>query len=92
MGIVAMKVLGAGLLGGFGRRDLRNLPAAACRYVAQDERIHMLTIGMRSPAEVNANVKTLAEDTTCNSEDHALLAAVSSAVLNGENVKRMPVE
>ena len=92
MGIVAMKVLGAGMLGGFGRKDLENLPAAACRYVAQDERIHMLTIGMRTPAEVNANVKTLAEDITCNSEDHALLAAASAAVLNDKNVKKMPVE
>jgi len=92
MGIVAMKVLGAGMLGGFGRKDLENLPAAACRYVAQDERIHMLTIGMRSPAEVNANVKTLTEDTMCTSEEHALLAAVSAAVLNDKNVKKMPVE
>ena len=92
MGIVAMKVLGAGMLGGFGRQDLENLPAAACRYVAQDERIHMLTIGMRTPAEVNANVKTLAEDITCTTEDHALLAAVSAAVLNDKNVKKMPVE
>jgi predicted aldo/keto reductase-like oxidoreductase len=92
MGIVAMKVLGAGMLGGFGRKDLENLPAAACRYVAQDKRIHMLAVGMRTPAEVNANVKTLAEDTTCTGEDHALLAAVSSAVLNDKNVKRMPVE
>ena len=92
MGIVAMKVLGAGMLGGFGRKDLENLPAAACRYVAQDERIHMLTIGMRSPAEVNANVKTLAEDITCTTEEHALLAAVSAAVLNDRNVKKMPVE
>ena len=92
MGIVAMKVLGAGMLGGFGRKDLENLPAAACRYVAQDERIHMLTIGMRTPAEVNANVKTLAEDTTCTTEERALLAAVSAAVLNDKNVKKMPVE
>ncbi len=92
MGIVAMKVLGAGLLGGFGRKDLENLPAAACRYVAQDERIHMLTIGMRTPAEVNANVKTLAEDITCTTEEHALLAAVSAAVLNDKNIKKMPVE
>jgi len=92
MGIVAMKVLGAGMLGGFGRRDLESLPGAACRYVAQDERVHMLTIGMRTPVEINANVKTLAEDTTCTSEDHALLAAVSSAVLNDKNVKKMPVE
>lgn len=92
MGIVAMKVLGAGMLGGFGRKDLENLPAAACRYVAQDERIHMLTIGMRTSAEVNANVKTLAEDITCTSEEYALLAAASAAVLNDKNVKKMPVE
>ncbi len=92
MGIVAMKVLGAGMLGGFGKKDLERLPGAAIRYVLQDERVHMLTIGMRFPAEIDANIKTLAGDTTYTNEDRALLAGVSAAVLSDENVRKMSVE
>ena len=92
MGIVAMKVLGAGMLSGLGRKDSEALPGAACRYVLQDDRVHMPTIGMRYPAEIDANIKTLAGDTTYTNEDRALLAGVSSAVLSDENVKKMSVE
>ena len=92
MGIAAMKVMGAGMLGGFGQKDLEKLPGAACRYVLQDERVHLLTIGMRFPAEIDANIKTLAGDTTYTNEDRALLARFSSALLSDENVKKMSVE
>ena len=92
MGIVAMKVLGAGMLGGFGRKDLEGLPGSAIRYVLQDDRVHMLTIGMRFPAEIDANVKMLSRDTTYTHEDRALLAGVGSAVLSDENVKKMSVQ
>ena len=33
---VAMKVLGAGMLGGFGKKELERLPVAAIRYVLHD--------------------------------------------------------
>jgi len=92
MGIVAMKVLGAGMLSGFGRKDLEKLPGAACRYVLQDQRVDVLAIGMRFPAEVDANIRTLAGDTTYTNEDRALLAGVSAAVLSDENVRKMSVE
>ncbi len=92
MGIVAMKVLGAGMLGGFGQKHLEKLPGAACRYLLQDERVHILTIGMRYPAEIDANIKTFAGDTTYTNEDRGLLAGVSSAVLSDENVRKMNVE
>jgi predicted aldo/keto reductase-like oxidoreductase len=92
MGIVAMKVLGAGMLGGFGRKDLENLPGAAIRYLLRDERVHILTIGMRFPAEIDTNIKTLAGDTTYTNDDRALLAGVSTAVLGDENVRKMSVE
>jgi predicted aldo/keto reductase-like oxidoreductase len=92
MGIVAMKVLGAGMLGGFGRKDLERLPGAACRYVLRDDRVHMFTVGMRKPSEIDANVKTFAGDTTYTNEDRALLAGVSAAVLSDENVRKMSVE
>lgn len=92
MGIVAMKVLGAGMLSGFGKQELADLPGAAIRYVLQDERVHMLTIGMRSPAEIDANINVFAGDTTYTNEDRALLATVGAAVLNDENARKMPVE
>ncbi len=92
MGIVAMKVLGAGMLGGFGKKELEKLPGAAIRYVLQDERVHILTIGMRYPAEIDTNIKTLAGDTTYTNEDRALLAGVSAALLSDEKVKKMIVE
>ena len=68
------------------------LPGAAIRYVLQDERVHMLTIGMRFPAEIDTNIKTFAGDTTYTNDDRALLAGVSAAVLSDENVKKMEVE
>jgi len=92
MGIVAMKVLGAGMLGGFGKKELERLPGAAIRYVLQDDRVHMLTIGMRYPAELDANLKVFAGNTTYTNDDRALLADVSAAVLNDENVRKMSVE
>ena len=92
MGIVAMKVLGAGMLSGFGRKELEKLPGAAIRYVLQDDRVHMLTIGMRFPAEIDANLKAFTGNTTYTNEDRALLAEVSAAVLNDEDVKKMSVQ
>ena len=92
MGIVAMKVLGAGMLGGFGKKELLALPGAAIRYVLQDDRVHMLAIGMRHPAEIDTNIETFAGDTTYTNEDRALLASASAAVLGSEHAKKMSVE
>jgi len=92
MGIVAMKVLAAGMLGGFGQAHLRKLPGAACRYVAQDERVHILNIGMRFAAEVNANIETLSGDVTCTPDDATLLAGVSAYLHNEDWVKKMRVD
>ena len=92
MGMVAMKVLGAGMLGGFGKKELVGLPGAAIRYVLQDERVHMLTIGMRYPAEIDTNIKTFAGDTMYTNDDRALLAGVGASVLSNEKVMEMKVE
>ena len=89
MGIVAMKVIGGGMLGGFGRKELDKLPDAAIRYVLQDDRVHMLAIGMRFPAEIDTNITTFAGDTTYTNEDRALLAGASVGILNDEEVKKM---
>jgi len=92
MGIVAMKVLGAGMLGGFGTKEFERLPGAAIRYVLQDDRVQILTIGMRYPAEIDANIKTLAGKTIYTNKDRALLADAGAAVLSDRNVRKMSVE
>jgi len=92
MGIVAMKVLAAGMLCGFGQKHLRKLPGAACRYAAQDDRIHILNIGMRFPAEIDANIEALAADAAYTDDDRTLLAEFSSALLDADAVKKMRVE
>ena len=100
MGIVAMKVIGAGILGawsgyvvpGFDKNRLKQLPAAAIRYVLQDERISMLTIGMRLEAEVDANIKTLSGDVTYTLDDRALLAAFCAKAYDSDAIKAMKID
>jgi len=43
-------------------------------------------------AEIDANIKTLASDTTYTNKDRGLWAGVSAAVLGDENIKKMRVE
>ena len=100
MGIVAMKVIGAGILGAwagyvvpkFDRRRLSLLPAAAIRHVLQDKRVHMLCIGMRLKTDIDANIRTLAGDTTCTDADRALLAEFGPQALNSDAMRKMRVE
>ena len=100
MGIVAMKVIGGGVLGawsghvvpGFDKRRLRQLPAAAIRYVLNDKRIHLLAIGMRLKHEIDANIKTLSGDTTYTTDDRALLAEFGARALESAPIKAMRVD
>jgi predicted aldo/keto reductase-like oxidoreductase len=100
MGIVAMKVIGAGVLGawsgyvvpGFDKRRLEQLPGAAIRWVLQDKRIHLLTIGMRLKKEVDANIKTLSGDATYTLDDRALLARFTAKALDSDPIKAMRVD
>lgn len=100
MAIVAMKVVGAGVLGawaghvvpGFDKRRLAQLPGAAIRYVLNDKRVHLLAIGMRLQAEVDANIKTLAGDTACTQDDRTLLAEFTDKVLATERFKKMRID
>jgi hypothetical protein len=100
MGIVAMKVIGAGMLGawsgyivpGFDKPRLKQLPAAAIRYVLQDKRIDLLNIGMRLKEEIDANIKILSGDATYTLEDRALLAEFSAKVLDSDAIKKMRVD
>jgi len=100
MGIVAMKVVGGGILGawsgyivpGFDKKRLEKLPSAAIHYVLQDERIHLLTIGMRLKEEVDANIETLSGDATYTLEDRALLAQFCAKALDSDIIKAMKVD
>jgi predicted aldo/keto reductase-like oxidoreductase len=95
-----MKVIGGGVLGawsgyvvpGFDKKRLKQLPAAAIRYVLQDKRIHLLTIGMRLKKEVDANIKTLSGDTVYTLNDRALLAEFCAKALDSDPIKAMKVD
>jgi predicted aldo/keto reductase-like oxidoreductase len=87
MGILAMKVMGGSVLTPWtaGKiapemeaKALQAMPAAAMRWVLQDERIHMLCIGQGSPQEIASNIATLTGDTNYTADDRALLASFSS--------------
>lgn len=100
MGIVAMKVVGGGVLGawarhvvpGFAKGRIEKLPGAAIRYVLQDNRVHLLTIGMRLKHEIDANIRTLAGDATFTPGDRAVLAEFSAKALDSEAMRKMKVE
>ncbi|MBE3096596.1 MAG: aldo/keto reductase [Planctomycetes bacterium] len=100
MGIAAMKVVGAGVLGawsgyivpGFDKARLEQLPAAAIRYVLGDDRIQLLVIGMRLKEEVDANIRTLTGDVKYTLEDRALLAEFTAKAFDSNAIKQMKVE
>ena len=100
MGIVAMKVVGGGVLGawsgyivpGFDKKRLEKLPAAAIRYVLQDKRIHLLTIGMRLKEEIDANIETLSCDVTYTMDDRALLAEFCAKAFDSDAIKAMRID
>jgi predicted aldo/keto reductase-like oxidoreductase len=100
MGIAAMKVVGAGILGAragyvvpeFDKQRIKQLPAAAIRYVLQDERIDILTIGMRLEGEIDANIKTLSNDISYTADDRALLSEFSAKAFESDAIKKMKIE
>jgi predicted aldo/keto reductase-like oxidoreductase len=100
MGIVAMKVIGGGVLGawagyivpGFDKKRIEKLPAAAIRHVLGDKRIDMLTLGMRLKEEVDANIKILSEDVTYTLDDRALLTEFCAKAYESDTIKRMKID
>jgi len=100
MGIVAMKVLGNGMLGawsgslvpGFDPQRLSQLPGAAIRYVLQDPRIHVLNIGMRLKEDLAANLRILSGDLTYTPDDRDLLAEYSARLFDTEAIRKMRIE
>jgi len=82
MGIVAMKVMGAGVYSHnsgnvapeFDKDRLKKLPGAAVRWVLDDERVSMLNIGISIPQDIDDNIAILSEDLTLTNADQELLA------------------
>ena len=100
MGIAAMKVVGGGVLGvwsgyvvpGFDKKRLEQLPAAAIRYVLDDDRVDLLVIGMRLEEELDANIKTLSGDLMYTLDDRAGLAEFSAKAYDSDAIKKMRVD
>ncbi|MHC4085853.1 MAG: aldo/keto reductase [Planctomycetota bacterium] len=100
MGIAAMKVVGGGVLGawsgyivpGFDKKRLEQLPAAAIRYVLDDDRIDLLVIGMRLEKEVDVNIKTLTGDVKYSLDDRSLLAEFSAKAFESDAIKAMRID
>ena len=100
MGLVAMKVIGAGMLGAwsgyivpaFDKQRLKQLPGAAIRHVLQDQRVHMLCIGMRLKVEIDANIKVISGEATYTPEDRSLLAEFSVKLYDTEAIKKLRIE
>ncbi len=100
MGIAAMKVVGAGMLGAwsgyivpeFDKNRLKQLPAAAIRHVMHDKRVDMAVIGMRLQTEVKANIKTFSGDLTYTAADRSLLKEYSTRAYESDAIKKMKIE
>ena len=100
MGVVAMKVIGAGMLGAwsgyivpeFDKKSLSQLPAAAIRHVLDDDRVDMLAIGMRLEKEIDANIETFSGDTKYTTADRSLLTKYSDQAFQSDAIKRMKIE
>jgi predicted aldo/keto reductase-like oxidoreductase len=100
MGIVAMKVIGAGMLGawsqavvpGYDPQRLAKLPAAAIRWALQDRRIDLLNIGMRLKEEVDANIQTITGKHAYTDDDRRLLSDFAERLYRSDAVKAMRIE
>lgn len=97
MAIVAMKVMGAFVMGhnarnlvpDFDQKALARLPQAAIRWVAQDDRVSMLNIGASYPDDIDKNIKTISADLAFTDADRDLLSDFAGRAYNSEFVKQM---
>lgn len=99
MAIVAMKVLGANifshnagnLVPEFADAERQRLPAAAIRWVLQDERVSMLNIGASLPADIDQNLATVRGDWRLTADDRQLLAKFSARAYDSKYVTDLKV-
>jgi predicted aldo/keto reductase-like oxidoreductase len=99
MGIVAMKVMGANILGHNAKNlvpdhdpaAVERLPGAAIRWVLQDDRICVLNIGASMPQDIDKNLATLKGNLTFTNEDHTLLANFAGRAYESSTIKAMKI-
>ncbi len=99
MGIVAMKVMGANILGHNAKNlvpdhdpaALERLPGAAIRWVLQDERVCILNIGASMPQDIDKNLATLKGDLKFTNDDHTLLANFAGRAYESKAIKAMKI-
>jgi aryl-alcohol dehydrogenase-like predicted oxidoreductase len=97
MGIVAMKVMGATVLGhnairlvpDYDARNLDRLPAAAIRWVLSDDRIQILNIGFSMQTDIDRNIETLRGDLQLTAADRDLLADFTRRVYESDAGRNM---
>jgi len=98
MAIVAMKVMGHKIFGhnaknlvpDYDKAALEKLPAAAIRWVLQDERVCMLNLGISLPSDLDKNVSLFKNDLRCTNEDRLLLADFAGRAYEHKDIKAMP--
>lgn len=99
MAIVTMKVMGLNVLGrgsknvvaDYDPEQRKKIPAAAIRWVMQDERISMLNIGVSLPDDIKENVATMTGDLTFTDDDRLLLADYTSKAYESRYVQALKV-
>ena len=99
MGIVVMKVLGANIMGhnarnlvpGYDAAQYEKLAAAAIRWAIQDQRAHILNIGVSLPSDIDKNIALLKGDLTLTDQDKEMLAEFSGKAYQNVLVKAMKV-
>jgi len=99
MGIVAMKVLGANMMGQGTRNVVADadpaiqakVPAAAIRWALNDERISVLNIGVSNKSDIVDNIKTMKGDLSLTDDDRQLLASYAAKVYNSDYTKSLPL-
>ena len=97
MAVVAMKVMGASIFGHNARNLVADydaaardrLPAAAIRWVLQDERVSMLNIGVSLPSDIDRNKATMSGDLAYTDDDRQLLADFSLRCYDAQPIKAM---
>jgi uncharacterized protein len=99
MAIVAMKVMGASILGhnsknlvpDYDAAALNRLPGAAIRWVLQDERVSVLNIGVSMPEDVDKNLAILRDNLKFTNDDRQLLADYAGRAYEAKDIKKMRI-
>ena len=97
MAIVAMKVMGANILGhnsknlvaDYDKAALDRLPAAAIRWTLQDPRVSVLNIGVSLPGDIDKNVATLRGNQKFSNVDRQVLALFAEKAYDSAEIKKL---